>query len=133
EAGSPLISTGGIRVATANVVRGSAVPAVTSSPFVPGAQRPEPFTLVIFGATGDLAARKLLPALFGLWQGGYLPEDHAIVGVARRDLGEGFRADVRKALTTFRKDAAGEALDGIPARGVFHPPALPAAAAPPPP
>lgn len=55
------------------------------SPFVPGVQRPEPFTFVLFGATGDLAARKLFPALFGLWQSGFLPEEFALVGVARRE------------------------------------------------
>ena len=41
----------------------------------------DPFTMVIFGATGDLAARKLLPALYGLWHGQFLPHDFAIVGV----------------------------------------------------
>jgi glucose-6-phosphate 1-dehydrogenase len=44
---------------------------------------PEPVTLVIFGGTGDLARRKLLPALFRLWQHQLLPESFAIVGVAR--------------------------------------------------
>ncbi len=34
----------------------------------------DPFTLIIFGASGDLAHRKLLPALFHLEQEGYLPE-----------------------------------------------------------
>src|SRR5258708_33363783 len=69
------------------------------SPFVPGVQPPEPFTLVIFGATGDLAARKLFPALHGLWRGRFLPRDFAVVGVGRRDKNdEAFRQDVRRAL-----------------------------------
>ena len=43
-------------------------------PPLPAPVPPEPFVMVIFGATGDLAARKLLPSLFGQWQSGYLPE-----------------------------------------------------------
>src|SRR6185295_14958055 len=42
-------------------------------------------TIVIFGASGDLTARKLLPALFRLWQGGFLSHGSPIVGVARRE------------------------------------------------
>ena len=42
-------------------------------------------TVVIFGATGDLAARKLIPALFTLFRRGYLAESFCIVGVGRRD------------------------------------------------
>lgn len=41
-------------------------------------------TIVIFGATGDLAGRKLIPAIYNLWCSGYLPESIAVVGVARR-------------------------------------------------
>ena len=54
-------------------------------PFMPGVSTPEACTIVIFGATGDLAGRKLLPALFGLWRGRLLPEQFSIVGVGRRD------------------------------------------------
>jgi len=57
----------------------------TQSPFVPGVQPPEPFTLVIFGATGDLAARKLFPAIYSLWKDEFLPRQRAIVGVGRRN------------------------------------------------
>ena len=70
----------------------------------------QPAVLVIFGATGDLTARKLLPALFGLHQGGYLPAELAIIGVGRRTkTDEQFRDDVRQALTKFRPDAAAQA------------------------
>ncbi|WP_428389308.1 glucose-6-phosphate dehydrogenase [Mucisphaera sp.] len=41
--------------------------------------------LVIFGASGDLTKRKLIPALFTLWQNGNLPERFAVVGIARTD------------------------------------------------
>lgn len=45
-----------------------------------------PFVLVIFGATGDLAGNKLIPALFSLFKAGELPKDFFIFGFARRDL-----------------------------------------------
>ncbi len=60
----------------------------------------EPFTLVIFGATGDLASRKLLPSLHGLWKSGFLPADFTIVGVGRRPKSDdAFRDDVKKAIS----------------------------------
>ncbi|MFV0444682.1 MAG: glucose-6-phosphate dehydrogenase [Planctomycetaceae bacterium] len=45
----------------------------------------EDVTLLIFGASGDLTARKLIPALFQLWVDGYLSNRCLIVGVARRE------------------------------------------------
>ena len=48
----------------------------------------EPFTLVIFGASGDLAHRKLLPALFHLEQAGYLPEQFSVIGFSRTPLSD---------------------------------------------
>ncbi|MBI2026083.1 MAG: glucose-6-phosphate dehydrogenase, partial [Candidatus Levybacteria bacterium] len=45
-----------------------------------------PFILVIFGATGDLAQHKLIPALFALFKTNYLPKDFYIIGFSRRDL-----------------------------------------------
>src|SRR5271166_2769812 len=78
----------------------------------PAGQRPlvQPAVLVIFGATGDLTARKLLPALFGLDQGGYLPAELVIIGIGRRTKSDDqFRDDVRQALTKFRPDAAAQA------------------------
>lgn len=42
-------------------------------------------TILIFGASGDLTARKLIPALYHLWRDGYLSENTPIIGVARRD------------------------------------------------
>ena len=49
----------------------------------------EPLTkgLVIFGATGDLCKRKLIPSLYKLWQKNLLPDDFVITGTARRDPG----------------------------------------------
>ena len=52
-----------------------------------GERIPDPTILVIFGASGDLTKRKLLPALFHLEQANLLPKEFAVVGVARRDPG----------------------------------------------
>jgi glucose-6-phosphate 1-dehydrogenase len=46
----------------------------------------QPLVLVIFGITGDLAQRKLLPALYQLAKADSLPEQLCIVGVSRRDV-----------------------------------------------
>jgi glucose-6-phosphate 1-dehydrogenase len=56
---------------------------------------PDPCIVVIFGASGDLTKRKLLPALFHLKQQNLLPEDFSVVGVARRDLSATFGADMQ--------------------------------------
>src|SRR5438034_11208720 len=45
---------------------------------------PQPCTVVIFGATGDLTMRKLIPALYNIAADGELPPALAVVGVARR-------------------------------------------------
>ena len=59
---------------------------------------PEPFTLVVFGASGDLARRKLMPALFGLDCEKLLPDGAAVIGFARSEMtDEPFRASLREA------------------------------------
>ncbi len=56
-------------------------------------------TLLIFGASGDLTARKLVPALFQLWADGFLGDRSLIVGVARREKGDAaFRDELRAAV-----------------------------------
>jgi glucose-6-phosphate 1-dehydrogenase len=62
---------------------------------------PEPGIMVIFGASGDLTKRKLLPALFHLHQADLLPKQFAIVGVARRTLGNEFAEDMRDGIVQF--------------------------------
>jgi glucose-6-phosphate 1-dehydrogenase len=58
-----------------------------------------PFVLVIFGATGDLARHKLLPALFSLYKQQLLPEKFYIVGFSRRNFGDAeFREFISKDL-----------------------------------
>ena len=50
---------------------------------------PEPCALVVFGITGDLARRKLLPAIYDLAHRGLLPANFVLLGFARRDWGDG--------------------------------------------
>jgi len=59
---------------------------------------PEPFALVVFGASGDLAHRKLIPAFFGLDCEGLLPARARVIGFARSEgTDESFRAGLREA------------------------------------
>jgi len=68
---------------------------------------PEPATLVIFGVTGDLARRKLLPAVFGLWQDGLLGSAFNIVGVGRQEMtDEAFKDFAIEALKTSKETDA---------------------------
>ena len=91
------------------------------SPFVPCRGIPEPFTLVIFGATGDLAARKLFPAVFALARGQFLPAHFVVVGVGRREKDDrAFRDDVRKSLVAAHADAPSEEVDDFLARVFYH-------------
>lgn len=64
----------------------------------------DPCVLVIFGATGDLTSRKLLPALYNLSINGQLPSHFACVGFARRDKShEDFRGEMYKAVNQFSR------------------------------
>ena len=75
---------------------------------------PDPVIMTIFGASGDLTKRKLLPALFHLEQNGLLPAKFHIVGVARRPLGDEFAADMRQGIIEFGGvEAADPKLDGF--------------------
>lgn len=47
--------------------------------------KPKPTVFTIFGGTGDLAARKLIPALYNLYLDGYMPEKFTIIGLGRTD------------------------------------------------
>ncbi len=58
--------------------------------------------MVIFGASGDLTTRKLLPALYNLARNKLLPQEFAIIGFAKDELSEDqFRQNVRKALSEY--------------------------------
>src|SRR5690349_21237334 len=64
----------------------------------------EPCILVIFGATGDLTGRKLLPALYNLARDGQLPSHFVCVGFARRDKShQQFRDEMREDVNRFSR------------------------------
>jgi len=66
---------------------------------------PEPFTLVIFGASGDLTRRKLIPAVYSLFRGGLLPERFSVVGFARREMSDdAFRDEMRQGVAAFSRN-----------------------------
>ena len=87
------------------------------NPLVEGLERlPVPgTTLVIFGATGDLARRKLLPAIYNLAHEGALPERFNLIGVSRRDQSDDeFREFARESIEEFsRREADAKVLDGL--------------------
>src|SRR5260370_39919630 len=61
-----------------------------------------PLTIVIFGASGDLTARKLIPSLYQLDRKGQLPDEARIVGVARSPFSDdAFREKLAAALREF--------------------------------
>ena len=67
---------------------------------------PEPCTVVIMGATGDLAHRMLLPALYNLAVDHLLPHGFAVVGFARQEQAhDDFRTDMRKSVNAFSRFA----------------------------
>jgi glucose-6-phosphate 1-dehydrogenase len=72
---------------------------------------PEPCTLVIFGATGDLTHRKLIPALYNLAAEGALPPAITIIGFARREKSsEQFRKELEEAALKFSRTPINEEL-----------------------
>ena len=65
---------------------------------------PDPSILVLFGATGDLAHRKVIPALYQLWRTNLLPHEFILLAIGRRPYDdETFRAEIRGALETFSR------------------------------
>jgi glucose-6-phosphate 1-dehydrogenase len=95
--------------------------AMDRSPFVPHGRLPDPFTLVMFGATGDLAARKLFPAVFALARGQFLPPRFIVVGVGRRGKDDrAFREDVRRSLAAAHADALPEDVEAFLSRVFYH-------------
>ncbi|RKP58336.1 glucose-6-phosphate dehydrogenase [Cohnella endophytica] len=70
----------------------------------------EPTTIVLFGATGDLAKRKIYPALYNLFIDGKLPKEFSLVGLGRREwTDESFQANVEKSLHQFSRREANDA------------------------
>jgi glucose-6-phosphate 1-dehydrogenase len=66
-------------------------------------RKSQPAIVTIFGVTGDLTKRKLLPALFNLALDRHLPEQFLAIGVARRGDLETFRVDMREGIDQFSR------------------------------
>ena len=84
---------------------------VQENPLVEGLERlpVHPTVLSIFGATGDLAKRKLLPAIYNLAHEGALPERFNLIGVSRGDIGDdGFQELARESISQFSRRPADE-------------------------
>jgi glucose-6-phosphate 1-dehydrogenase len=76
------------------------------NPLVEGLERVpvHPTTLVIFGGTGDLAHRKLLPAIYNLAHEGALPERFNLIAVSRSDIpGDDYRAMARESIEKYSR------------------------------
>src|SRR5436853_5766883 len=83
-----------------------AQPAQQENPLVEGLERlpVHPTTLAIFGATGDLAKRKLLPAIYNLAHEGALPERFNLIAVSRADMPhEDYHQIAREAIAQFSR------------------------------
>lgn len=75
----------------------------------------------MFGATGDLAARKLFPSIFALFRAQLLPTEFLILGLGRRDKDDRkFREDIRPSLTAASKEAMSSEVDAFLDRIVYH-------------
>src|SRR3954465_984849 len=85
--------------------------------------RPAPHVIVLFGAPGDLARRKLIPGLFHLEQVGLMPEDYRIIGSTLEELDDhDLRARARGALDEFcRMDVPSGDWDAFSQRLAFSP------------
>jgi glucose-6-phosphate 1-dehydrogenase len=84
-------------------------------------QRPSNRVLVVFGATGDLAKRKLFPGLFHLYREGLMPEDFRIIGSGRHSPGsdDEFRGQINEALQQHGRGELDEHWDAFAARISF--------------
>ena len=82
---------------------------------------PQPCTIVIFGATGDLTHRKLVPALYNLAADGELPPAVAIVGFARREKSDDeFRREMEEATRKFSRQAVRDEIWKPFAQSIFY-------------
>src|SRR5205809_5256244 len=82
---------------------------------------PQPCTIVIFGATGDLTNRKLIPALYNLAADGDLPPAVAIVGFARREKSDDqFRSELEEASRKFSRQAVCDEMWKTFAQSIFY-------------
>jgi len=86
-----------------------------------GRATPESCSLVIFGATGDLTHRKLIPALYNLAADGDLPQGMRVIGFARRDkTDEVFRQELEEAAKKFSRRPIDQALWNSFASSIYY-------------
>jgi glucose-6-phosphate 1-dehydrogenase len=65
---------------------------------------PDPAILVLFGATGDLAHRKVIPAMYQLWRTNLLPHELTLLAIGRRDYDDDtFRTELRASLDQYSR------------------------------
>jgi glucose-6-phosphate 1-dehydrogenase len=84
---------------------------------------PQPCVLVIFGATGDLTMRKLVPAIYNIAADGELPPAVSIIGFARRPKSDDeFRKDMEQGVRKFSRQTVRDELWNGFARSIFYHP-----------
>lgn len=77
-------------------------------PAVAGTRVPDPCVMVIFGGTGDLSRRKLIPALASLSREGHLPAGFSVVGIGRNPKShEAYRNELREAVSSHSRHGPG--------------------------
>jgi glucose-6-phosphate 1-dehydrogenase len=82
---------------------------------------PQPCSIVIFGATGDLTHRKLIPALYNLAADGELPPATTVVGFARRKkTDDQFRSELEEALREFSRQTVRDEIWKTFAESIFY-------------
>lgn len=82
---------------------------------------PQPCTVVIFGGSGDLAKRKLMPAVYNLLLDGVLPADYAVLATGRKPLPDAeFRKIAEEGVTTFSRQPLKPAVWSDFARRLFY-------------
>jgi len=82
---------------------------------------PEPCAVVIFGATGDLTHRKLVPALYNLQRERLLPPGFSVIGFARREWADDyFRETLKRDVEQFSRSGLQESLWNSFAEGIFY-------------
>src|SRR5437868_7268603 len=82
---------------------------------------PQPCAIIIFGATGDLTHRKLVPALYNLAADGELPPAVTVIGFARRPKSDDdFRKEMEEATRKFSRQGLRDEIWSTFARSLFY-------------
>ena len=77
-----------------------------------GIRKPGPTIIVIFGGSGDLSWRKLVPALYNLYLDKWIPENFAVLGLGRKNLSEAdFRSHLHEGVDSFSRSGKAKKVD----------------------